>query len=109
MELITLQSAVWEQLKAQLDAIHNQLKQSKENEIFKSVWLNHHEVCEYLHISPRTLTRMRKAGELTYAENRRQYFYTIGSIQDLLDKRVILSKEDYLINLTTQAKKHLKQ
>lgn len=109
MELITLQSEVWKQLQTQLQAIQNHLKQPKDSELYKNVWLNHKEVCKYLHISPRTLTRMRKAGEITYSENRRQYFYTIGTIQELLDKRAILSKDEYLKRLTNHAKKHLKQ
>lgn len=109
MEVITLQSEVWQQLQRQIETIHEHFKKTNDSETYKNVWLNHHEVCACLNISSRTLTRMRKAGEITYSENRRQYFYTIGAIHDLLDKRAVLSKNDYLKALTNQAKKHLKQ
>lgn len=109
MELITLQSDVWKQLQAQINTIHQHFQPPKDSELYKNVWLNHREVCEYLHISSRTLTRMRKAGEITYSENRRQYFYTIGAIEELLNKWAVPSKEEYLKNLTDQAKTYLKQ
>ncbi|MGY0426772.1 MAG: helix-turn-helix domain-containing protein [Polaribacter sp.] len=108
MELITLQSEVWKQLQSQIEAIHKHFE-IPEEETYKNVWLNHHEVCVYLKISSRTLTRIRKAGEITYSENRRQYFYTIGAIQELLDKRAVSSKDDYIEALVAQAKHHLKQ
>jgi hypothetical protein len=52
---------------------------------------------------------MRKTGELTYSKNRRQYFYTIGAIQLLLDSRSVESKAQYLETLVSKAKHYLKQ
>ncbi len=108
MELITLQSEVWKRLQKQIDTIQAYFE-NLETQQYNDVWLNHHEVCVYLHISSRTLNRMRKAGELTYSKNRRQYFYTIRDIQSLLDSYKIESKEHYLKTLNLRAKHYLKQ
>lgn len=108
MEIITLQSEVWKALNERLELIAEHLNQQKPNQ-YDNLWLNNHDVCEYLHISSRTLARMRKNGDISYAKNRGQYFYTLGEIKRLLQSRRIRSNQEYLEDLIQKGKQYVEK
>lgn len=106
MEIITLESEVWKKLNKQLQLITNKLTRQNQNQYY-DLWLHTQDVCEYLHISPRTLARMRKKGEISYTANRGKYFYTFGDIKKLLDAGRISSNQEYLENLLQKGKSYV--
>ena len=60
----------------QLQSIENQLKQEPIE--WDSLWLNQKEICQYLHLSEKTLWRMRKRNEITYSKNLWTIFLYFG-------------------------------
>ncbi|MDO5614774.1 MAG: helix-turn-helix domain-containing protein [Cruoricaptor ignavus] len=110
MKLITIEEDKWIQLCQEIRFIRAYIqKQSQSTESIDQLWLNNHEICEYLHLSEKTLWRMRQNSEITYAKIHGQYFYTLGSIRQLMEFNVIKSTEDYLENLTQKAHSYVKK
>ncbi|AZZ58450.1 helix-turn-helix domain-containing protein [Riemerella anatipestifer] len=110
MKLITIEENQWLQLRQEIQFIREYIqKQSQSIEIIDQLWLNNHEVCQYLHLSEKTLWRMRQNNEITYSKVHGQYFYTLGSIRKLMEFNVVKSTEDYLENLTQKAHSYVKK
>ncbi len=110
MEIITIDSEVWKHLNERLKFIEDYINhQTTQKENYDDLWLNNHEVCEYLHISSRTLARMRKKGDITYSKIHGQYFYTLGSINKMFQTRRVQSNEEYLQNLTEKGKQYVEK
>lgn len=103
MELITLQSELWQSLLSQLQVIREAVCEASKPD-YDDFWLNEPETCEYLGLSPRTLFRMRKGGEIAYAKLHGKYFYTIGEITRILNNRKTGTHADYLQELSQRAK-----
>lgn len=110
MEIITVESKVWKELNEKIKYILEHLQhREKEENCYDDLWLNNHEVCEYLHISSRTLSRMRKRGEITYSKIHGQYFYTLGGIRRMFQSRRIRSNEEYLQDLIEKGKQYVEK
>ena len=107
MNLITIEESAWKALMEQLQSIENQLKQEPIE--WDSLWLNQKEICQYLHLSEKTLWRMRKRNEITYSKIYGQYFYTLGSIRKLLFSQSVENTESYLQSLTQKAKGYVEK
>jgi|SRR5690554_4944913 len=88
MKIITIEEEAWQQLNSRINAIADYLKRL-DNTSYDDLWLNNHEVCQYLHISEKTLWRMRTKGEISYSKIYGQYFYTRGAIKDMLNANAI--------------------
>ncbi len=98
MKIITIEEEAWQQLNSRINAIADYLK-GQEDKSFDDLWLNNHEVCQYLHISEKTLWRMRTKGEIAYSKIYGQYFYTIGAIKDMLNANAIQSNDEFVQEL----------
>ncbi len=110
MEIVTIDSEVWKQLNGKLKYIENYIiNQRKKENSYDDLWLNNHEVCEYLHISSRTLSRMRKKREISYSKIHGQYFYTLGSINKMFQTQRIRSNEEYLQDLIEKGKQYVEK
>ena len=107
MNLITIEESAWKALMEQLQSIENRLKQEPIE--WDSLWLNQKELCQYLHLSEKTLWRMRKRNEITYSKIYGQYFYTLGSIRKLLFSQSVENTESYLQSLTQKAKGYVEK
>ena len=107
MNLITIEESAWKALMEQLQSIENRLKQEPIE--WDSLWLNQKEICQYLHLSEKTLWRMRKRNEITYSKIYGQYFYTLGSIRKLLISQSVENTESYLQSLTQKAKGYVEK
>ena len=107
MNLITIEESAWKALMEQLQSIENRLKQEPIE--WDSLWLNQKEICQYLHLSEKTLWRMRKRNEITYSKIYGQYFYTLGSIRKLLISPSVENTESYLQSLTQKAKGYVEK
>ena len=62
MNIITVDEEVWKHLNERLKAISEYILKLEDTS-YDSLWLNNHEVCQYLHISEKTLWRMRTNGQ----------------------------------------------
>lgn len=108
MKIITIEEEAWQQLNSRINAIADYLKK-QEDKSCDDLWLNNHEVCQYLHISEKTLWRMRTKGELAYSKIYRQYFYTIGAIKDMLNANAVQSTDEYVEELIAKGKSYIEK
>src|SRR5690606_38621222 len=108
MKIITIEEEAWKQLNNRINAIADYLKKEEENS-FDELWLNNHEVCQYLHISEKTLWRMRTKGEIAYSKFYGQYFYTIGTIKDMLNANAVQTSEEYVKELMAKGKSYIEK
>ena len=86
MKIITVDEEVWKHLNERLKAISEYILKLEDTS-YDSLWLNNHEVCQYLHISEKTLWRMRTNGQIAFSKMYGQYYYTIGAIKDMLNAK----------------------
>lgn len=108
MKIITIEEEAWKQLNNRINAIADYLKRQEENS-YDDLWLNNHEVCQYLHISEKTLWRMRTKGEIAYSKIYGQYFYTIGAIKDILNANAVQTSEEYVKELMARGKSYIEK
>ena len=108
MKIITIEEEAWRQLNDRINAISDYVNR-QEDTSYDDLWLNNHEVCQYLHISEKTLYRMRKSGDLAYSKFYGQYFYTIGAIKAMLDANAFQSNDAYIKELTEKGKMYLEK
>lgn len=108
MKIITIEEEAWKQLNNRINAIADYLKRQEENS-YDDLWLNNHEVCQYLHISEKTLWRMRTKGEVAYSKFYGQYFYTIGTIKDMLNANAVQTSEEYVKELMAKGKSYIEK
>lgn len=108
MKIITIEEEAWKQLNNRINAIVDYLKRQEENS-YDELWLNNHEVCQYLHISEKTLWRMRSKGEIAYSKLYGQYFYTIGAIKDMLNANAVQTSDEYVKELMARGKSYIEK
>ena len=108
MKIITIEEEAWKQLNDQINILSSYIR-SRQNTSYDELWLNNHEVCEYLKISEKTLYRMRVSGELRYSKIHGQYFYTIGAIREMLNTHAVQSSEEYLKVLIEKGKEYIRK
>lgn len=108
MKIITIEEEAWQQLNSRINAIADYLKK-QEDKSYDDLWLNNHEVCQYLHISEKTLWRMRTKGEIAYSKMYGQYFYTIGAIKDMLNAYAVQSSDEFVQELMAKGKSYIEK
>ena len=108
MKIITIEEEAWEQLNSRINAIADYLKRLEDTS-YDDLWLNNHEVCQYLYISEKTLWRMRTKGELAHSKIYGQYFYTIGAIKDMLNANAVQSSNEYVQELMAKGKSYIEK
>ena len=108
MKIITIEEEAWQQLNSRINAIADYLKR-QEDKSYDDLWLNNHEVCQYLHVSEKTLWRMRTKGEIAYSKIYGQYFYTIGTIKDMLNANAIQSSDEFVQELMAKGKSYIEK
>jgi len=50
---------------------------------------------------------MRNKGEISYSKIYGQYFYTLGTIKDMLNANVVQSSDEYVQELMDKAKNYI--
>ncbi|ADQ15982.1 hypothetical protein Lbys_0187 [Leadbetterella byssophila DSM 17132] len=108
MNIITIEEEAWKQLNERIKSI-NEYVLKLEDTSYDSLWLNNHEVCQYLHISEKTLWRMRNNGDLAYSKIYGQYFYTIGAIKDMLNANAVQTSDEYVKELMEKGKSYIEK
>lgn len=108
MNIITIEEEAWRLLSERIKSISEFILKS-ENTSYDSLWLNNHEVCQYLHISEKTLWRMRTKGEIAYSKMYGQYYYTIGAIKNMLNAHAVQTSEEYIQELMAKGKSYIEK
>ena len=90
MDYLTKESEEVRQVLSSLDCTFFALRQAAENyspSIQSERYLTGEEVCEYLHISPRTLQTLRDTRQITYTMvSDRVFLYPATGIRDVLER-----------------------
>ena len=106
MEVVTVESKAFQELVKKIDIImdfvydkhrHNAINEEK-------MWVDSHDVCNYLHVSNRTLQRLRAKNCVSYSRINGKNFFRISDIRHLLESKMIRSNEEYLNDLIQNAK-----
>lgn len=84
MNVITIQSEAFEQLKSMLDAINNRLS-AKEKEP-KEIWLDNQEMMQMLKISKRSSQHYRDSGMISFSQVGNKIYYKLSDVEDLLKR-----------------------
>ncbi|MBS1740465.1 MULTISPECIES: helix-turn-helix domain-containing protein [Weeksellaceae] len=108
MNIITIEEEAWRLLNERIKSISEFILKS-ENTSYDSLWLNNHEVCQYLHVSEKTLWRMRTKGEIAYSKMYGQYYYTIGAIKNMLNAHAVQTSEEYIQELMAKGKSYIEK
>ncbi|MDV4116315.1 helix-turn-helix domain-containing protein [Elizabethkingia anophelis] len=108
MNIITIEEEAWRSLNERIKSISEFILKS-ENTSYDSLWLNNHEVCQYLHISEKTLWRMRTKGEIAYSKMYGQYYYTIGAIKNMLNAHAVQTSGEYIQELMARGKSYIEK
>ena len=108
MNIISIDKEAWQQLINQIKSIHAYILKLEDTS-YDTLWLNNHEVCQYLHISEKTLWRMRTKGQIAYSKMYGQYYYTIGAIKDMLNAHAVQTTEEYVEVLMAKGKSYIEK
>ena len=87
MDVITIQSEAFQELKSSMDEIKKQLT-AKEKEP-KDKWLDNQEVMQMLHISKRLLQSWRDDGKVNFSQVGAKIYYRESEINNLLEKHQV--------------------
>lgn len=110
MEVITMESDVFKEIKGKLDEIHNYVSsQTKKDELRDDDLLDNYEVCTFLQISARTLQRFRSENLITYSQIRGKIYYQYKEIKRLLNDNLIRRDQSYLDELVSSHQKYVEQ
>jgi len=111
MEVITIESRVYQELVAKINLIVKFMSkiQSKMEEEPEDGWVDSYEVCTFLKISSKTLQRLRATGAINFSRIRGKNFYRISEIQRLMQDNIIRRSDEYLQNLINNYRFHVEQ
>jgi hypothetical protein len=84
MEVITFQSEVFQELKAELKAIRNRLDEKEKQP--SETWLDNQDVLLLLKISKRTLQNYRDTGLISFSQVGNKIYYKLSDVEDLLSR-----------------------
>lgn len=84
MNVITIQSEAFEQLKAMFESINTRLN-TKEKEP-KEVWLDNQEMMQLLKISKRTAQHYRDSGMISFSQVGNKIYYKLSDVEELLKR-----------------------
>lgn len=105
MEVITIESKAWQELAGRIGLISDYIL-SRKNDVEKEneMWVDNNDVSLYLHVSLRTLQRLRASGEVNYSTIRGKHYYKVGEIRRMLEEKLIKSNSEYLKDLVTNSR-----
>jgi hypothetical protein len=107
MEVITVESKVFKDIMGKLNDIAGYVRRF--SEIDTEAWVDNYDVCKYLHVSDRTLQRLRSDGLLNYSIIKGKTYYKMSEIWRMMNEHLIKSDpknfQDLLDNYTRHAVK----
>lgn len=98
MKVITMESAAYHSLVGKIDLIARYIEQDRQSSPVEEidpaqVWIGNEEAAEMLHISTRTLQRLRTKGEITYSIKGGKAQYTLFEVRRMTSGKVFRSKK----------------
>lgn len=86
LDLVAIERSAFEELQTGFDRFVSQLDEMAEKEKDKKMgqWLDNHDVCKRLSISPRTLQTLRDNGTLAYSQIERKIYYKVEDVDSIL-------------------------
>ena len=84
MEVITIQSEAFLELKGELNSINKRL--NKDEKIPKVIWLDNQEIMQLLKISKRTIQHYRDTGLIAFSQVGNKIYYKQSDIEEMLEK-----------------------
>ncbi len=92
MNVITLESEAYQELIDKIDTITQIIESLVPSVNLDEAWISGEEVCSFLHISNRSLQRLRSSGNITYSTLAGKNYYSISEIKRVLENRKIRSR-----------------
>lgn len=101
MEVITIDSQVYKELVAKINAIAKFVIDHQDDDTVDpdEMWVDSYEVCTFLKISERTLQRLRSKRLISYSIISGKSYYTIAEIKRMLNERRIRTTDECLNDL----------
>ena len=84
MEVITIESKAFQEIRDQLNQIQAKIEWNKKDEPLNDTWLNNEEACKLLRISKRTLQKYRDEGVLGFSQTGSKIYYKASEIEAYL-------------------------
>lgn len=84
MEVITIQSEVYQEILGKLDSINTRLNAKEKEPIEK--WLDNQELMLLLKISKRTAQHYRDSGLISFSQVGNKIYYRLSDVETLLNK-----------------------
>lgn len=86
MDVIVLDSLIWEEVKTNLDAIKAKLDNIQKSPALPEHWLSNREVSDLLGVTKRTLQRYRDGGVLPFSHIGGKIYYKVSDLVKVLEK-----------------------
>lgn len=100
MEVITIESKIWKELVSKLNLIADYILSREDDEQEENeIWVDNNDVSLYLHVSLRTLQRLRASGEISFSTVRGKHYYKVGEVKRMLEEKLIRSNREYVKDL----------
>lgn len=111
MEVITIESQAYRELITKINTIIQFVaaQQAKAAEKPWDNWVDNHEVCTWLQVSPRTLQRLRASRLVNFSLIRGKVFYRVSEIERLLNENIIRRSDEQLQNLIKHHRSNVAQ
>ena len=86
MEVISIERSTYEELLTSFNNFVNQMKVMADRGTDKRLgeWLDNQDVCQILHISPRTLQTLRQNGTLAYSQIEHKTYYKPEDVERII-------------------------
>ena len=86
MEVISIERSTYEELLTSFNSFVTKMKEmaSRGNDKGLGDWLDNHDVCQILNISPRTLQTLRDNGTLAYSQINHKVYYKPEDVERIL-------------------------
>lgn len=90
MEVVTIQSESFQELKGSLKSINQRL--TEKEKIPKEMWLDNQELMQLLKISKRTAQHYRDTGLIAFSQVGNKIYYKQSDIDEMLNKHYIIAE-----------------
>lgn len=108
MKITTIKEEAWQQLNSHINAIADYPIRQKDI-TYDYPGLNSNEICQYLHISEKTLWCMRTNGQIAFSKRYGQYYYSIGAIKETLNANAVQTTDEYVEQLMAKDRSCIEQ
>jgi excisionase family DNA binding protein len=110
MNTIIINAEEWAAMSRKIDLIAKLVEQLAGHlPVDDNAWLSESEVCDRLKISPRTLQRLRKSGDIKFSRICRKYHYKASEVKLLIEKKTVKNNRERLEELKASHTKRFRE